>query len=343
MNTTPIGVVFSIGGVNMSYEVVLRDNYYLRELIQSITLSDSLDEIAYRANIGMVVTEDLQRIGISPADEIRISGIPLGDSQMRYLLHPAVVWTVPSVQSGMKTLDAVVYDRTIYLAKSDDEDLHLAGLTASQRILKYCDRWNIPIANLPDTGIPLAQSKYSAQSIYSMMRSDLQKSAKKGGKLYRPRMTPTGFELFEIGSNPNPYVFELQNGTVISIAQNRTLEDAVTRVKVTGATSDENTLAQPLAIVDGQTSLGTLQRVVSSSDVTTTEQAKSLANDLLEGITETFRVDALDVNTIRAGDKVIVNGIDLIVMSITHNLGVAGTMSMELASLAYVRKRMIER
>lgn len=323
------------------YEVVLRNEYYLRELITGITLSDSLDEIAYRANIGLIVTDDLQRIGINPADEIRVSGVPFGESEMKYLIHPAVVWSVDSAQSSTKSLSVDVFDRTIYLSKAEDEEVFVKGLTASQRIARLCSKWNVPISNLPNTGITLTQSVYKGQTIYSMMRDSLKQTAKKGGKLYRPRMTPTGLELYEIGSNPNPYVFELRNGTVTSISQKRTLDDAVTSVRVVGTGGDADKPSKTLATVTGDTSLGTLQRVVSDSDVETKAQAIAYGNSLLQGISESFRLEALDVNTIRAGDKVIVNGIELIVVSITHNLGAVGTMSMELASLATVRRNMI--
>lgn len=39
----------------MSYEVVLQNKYYLRELIESISLTESLDQIAYQASITLSI------------------------------------------------------------------------------------------------------------------------------------------------------------------------------------------------------------------------------------------------------------------------------------------------
>jgi len=74
------------------YEVVLADQYYLRELIKTIVLEDSLDEAAYRASINLVVTPDLQAIGFTPGQTMRVSGIPFGGNTMTYLLYLGVLW-----------------------------------------------------------------------------------------------------------------------------------------------------------------------------------------------------------------------------------------------------------
>lgn len=76
------------------YEVVLANKYFLREIVESIILEESLDEIAYRAEIKMVVTADFP--GITPGQECRVSGVAFGGANMVYLLHPGVVWECES-------------------------------------------------------------------------------------------------------------------------------------------------------------------------------------------------------------------------------------------------------
>ena len=195
-----------------SYEVVLKNKYYLRELIESITLEDSIDEIAYRATVQLKVTDELAQVGIAPGDAIRVSGIPYGGSSMVYLLHPGVVWECDSkASSGTKHIEVTIYDKTIYLDKSEDEYLFASGTTVSQRIKQYCNDWGIPISNIPETGVQLSKAVYRAQSIYSMIQSDIKETAQKGGKLYKRSILAA--ELYEI----SPVAFPASPANEVSV------------------------------------------------------------------------------------------------------------------------------
>lgn len=327
--------MITLGG--NKYEVVLANKWYLRELVDRITLEDNLQEIAYRANVDMTVTDDFP--GISPGQEIRVSGIPFGGSSMVYLLHPGVVWDIDSAKQNIKRLTATIYDRTIYLPESEDEYLFPAGQTADQRLRIYAEQWGIPLsANIPNTGIPLAKSLKRPASIYSHITADLKETAKKGGKLYRPRMTPNGLELYELGTNSTVWILEEEAG-VEEIGQNRTLSGAVTRVKVLGQADDQQK-SPVLAVVDGdRDKYGTIQKILQDPDIKNASEATAAAQQMLTGMQETFRVTGIDINTIRAGDKVQLNGMDLIVRSITHDLGEPGHMSAELETIDQIRRR----
>lgn len=330
----------------MSYEVIYKDKYYLRELIESISLKDSLDQISYRADIKLNVPASMPVVG--PAETIRISGVPYQMTSWHPLLDPGVVWETNSGRSSTKKLDVLVYDRTIYLDKSEDEYLLPAGQTASQRLRKYAADWGIKLSTVPDTGIKLKKAVYRAQSIYKMITSDLQETAKAGGGMYIPRMTPSGLELFKIGSNS--MVWELEAAEQVS--RTRTLEGAVTKVKVLGTQdraatgrnkksgNSEEAPTPVLAIVTGETAkLGTLQRMVQDEDVKTAAAAKQLGQSWLTGIQETYSFAGIDINTLRAGDATVIEGIELIITSITHDLGDPGHMQLEAASLDYVKRR----
>lgn len=322
----------------MSYEVVLQDKYYLRELIESISLADSLDQISYNATIQLKVPE--KSISLAPGQVIRISGVPFtgGDNKV-YLLNPGVIWECNSSNSSTKHIQLNVYDRTIYLAKSEDEYLFPAGGTATQRLKRYAKDWGIQLANIPDTKQKLSKAIYRTQPLYKMITADLQETVKAGGDMYIPRMTPAGLELFKIGSNS--LVWKLD--AIEEVSQNRTLEGAITQVKVIGSKENtgNETPSPVLAVVSSDLipKLGTLQRMVQDEDVTTTAAAKKLGNEMLTGIQESFSVSGLDINTLRAGDKVELGGMELIVMSITHQLGDPGHMSLELGSIELVKRR----
>lgn len=324
----------------MSYEVVLDNKHYLRELIESITLKDSLEQIAYEATIQLKVpAEGMQ---IEPGQNIRISGIPFDGNNMVYLLHPGVVWDLNSNTKGSKHITVVVYDRTIYLMKSEDEYFFKSGGTASQRLKKYATDWKIPLGNIPNISTKLSKATHRAQPIYNMITSDLQETVKKGGDMYIPRMTPAGLELFKIGSNKTVWNLE----AVEDVTQVRTLEGALTKVKVIGnaeqsGKSGPDSPSPVLAIASSPEipKLGTLQKIVQDEDTKTAAAAKKLAQSMLTGVNETFTIRALDINTLRAGDLVRFNGLKLIVTSVTHELGSPGHMSMELASLDFVKRR----
>jgi len=321
-----------------SYEVVLADQYFLRDLVESITLEESLDEIAMRATVRLAVIPDLQQAGIAPGQQMRVSGIPFGGSGMVYLLHPGVVWDCSSSTRGQKLLTAVVYDTTIYLSKSEDEYLFPAGETASSRLSRYATDWDFKLFNMPDTGITLPKAVYRTRTIYSMIQEDLRETVKRGGEMYRPRMTPYGLELYKLGGN-DP-VWALETGqNVEDLSQRRTLDGAVTRVKVLGnAAEDER--SPVLAVVTGEIEkYGTLQKVVSDSGLTDTGSAMSAGEKHLAGITETISVTCIDINTIRAGDRVQLDGYELLVTSVRHDLGQPGRMSLELAEDEVVRRR----
>lgn len=320
------------------YEVVLANRYFLRELIEGITLEDALDEIACRASVKLVVTEDFQQIGIAPGQEMRISGVHFDGSNMVYLLHPGVVWEVESTTRGQKHLTVTIYDRTIYLVKSEDEYLFPAGQTATQRLRQYAADWGIPLATVADTGIPLAKAVYRAQPIWSMIMSDLKETVALGGEMHRPRMTPDGLELAKLGQNKAVWALETDQD-IKEISQRRTLEGTVTQVKVLG-NAPEDQRSPVLALVKGETEkYGTLQVVHSDSKITSAAAAMSTGRKMLAGMQETFSVQTMDINTVRAGDKIRLNQMDTLVMSVRHELGDPGHMILELTWPDVIRRR----
>ncbi|KAA8747327.1 phage portal protein [Paenibacillus sp. UASWS1643] len=324
----------------MTYKVIVDDKYDITKLVETITLKDSLDQIAYQANIRLAVSASSGLPSISPGMAVRISGVPFGEKSMVHLLHPAVIWEVESSNSGTKRLSLTVYDRMIYLEKSEDEFLLPKDQTATQRLKTYAKEWKIPYATLPDTKTKLGKAVYRSQTIFSMMFADLKETAKSGGEMYHPRMTPGGLQLFQVGSNAK--VYELDR--LIDLTQMRTLEGAVTKVKVMAAsesTSGKEVPSKVLAIEqNGVEELGTLQKLVEDDQVKSTTAAKKLAKSHLTGIQETFTISAPDVNTIRAGDAVLVKGLKLIVMSVSRELSAGpGTMTLELGTAELVKRR----
>ncbi len=317
----------------MSYEVVFANKYDLSELVESLSLEESLNEIAYCANIKLVVTPDMPII--TPGQEIRIAGIPFGKTKKENLLNPAVVWECRSSNAGRKHLNITAYEKTIYLAKSEDERLMPGNQTATERIKQYAMSWGIPVGNIVDTREKLVRNIKRSQTILSMIMEDLKETVDKGGAMYRIRMTSRGLELFEVGGNSA--IWEL--GALEEVAQNRTLEGAITKVKVIGSQESENAVAKTLAVMEKDIEkYGTLQKLIMDSKIETVEQARKVAAKTLLGMQETISVTALDINTVRAGDRVRLNNLELIVTKVRHQLGNPGRMELELAAESKVRR-----
>lgn len=321
----------------MSYKVILQDQYDLSPLVEAISLRDSLEQVAYQGTVNLVVTPDMPPI--SPGMAIRISGIPYGKKDYVPLLHPAVVWEVETSNNGVKRMTLTLYDRTVYLDKSEDEYLFPAKQTATQRFKKYAADWNLKIAVLPDTEKQLRRSVYRTQSIYASMFADLRETAKAGGKLYHPRMISSGLELYELGTNKEVYILE----AITDTTQSRTLEGAATKVKVLATAASETGKEVPskvMAIEEKDIAkYGQLQAIIQDDEVKSPAAARQLARSKLRGIRETISLNAPDVNTIRAGDAVMLGSMKLLVISVSRELGSPGSMMLELGSYDDVKRR----
>ena len=113
----------------------------------------------------------------------------------------------------------------------------------------------------------------------------------------------------------------------------------MTKVKVLGNAS-KDARSPVLGVVTGETDLGTLQKVHTEHKATDAAAAMKVANNMLAGVQETVNVTAIDINTIRAGDHVHVEGWpELLAISVKHDCGSPGHMSLQLADVKYIRRR----
>lgn len=336
------------------YDVVLQGNSFLREAVESITTEDNLGEVACRTTIKLTVPGD-QFTGlpiIKPGHELQIIGTKFGSSDIDTVFNAGAVWDVSISNQQRRHWNIVLYDRSINMAKSEDEYYFAAGTTATQRIHQIAKDWNIPILSLPDTGQPLAKAFYRARNIWSIIMEALQETAEKSGKLYRLRMMPGtietnpkykfkagGLELVELGKNDPVWAMDFASN-LESISQRQTLDGAVTKVKILG-NAPRSTRPQVVGVVAGEVDkYGTLQKILAMHKSTDTGEAMSVAKHMLGGVMETIDAVAVDINTIRAGDRVYLDGYeDLFVISVKHDYGSPGRMSLQLAGKEHIRRR----
>lgn len=152
-------------------------------------------------------------------------------------------------------------------------------------------------------------------------------------------MISSGLELYELGTNKDVYVLE----RVTDTTQSRTLEGAATRVKVlaTAASETGNEVPSKVMALEEKdiAKYGTLQVIVQDDEVKSGAAARELAKSKLRGIQQTISVNAPDMNTIRAGDAVMLGSIKLLVISVSRELGNPGSMSLELGTYDDVKRR----
>lgn len=318
-------------------EVVLADKYYLGDLLEDggATLTDSLAEIAYRGSVVLPATPDMPTT--EPGQAIRVSG-PHPETGNMVVLLDGVLWTVESRDRGQKMLAFTICDRTIYLDRSEDECVFPSGQTAAARLKKYAADWGLSLGKLADTGAALGQVVYRSQSIFEMITRDLSETARQGGGLFRARMIGTQLELVKLGSNETVWKLE----TIEEVNQTRTLDGAVTKVTVLGAAA-EGEKSDVSDVQVGDTKLGILQRIVRDDQVDNPGAATAAAKALLGGVQETVSVTGPDVATIRAGDKVALDGVNWLVATVQHSLGNPGRMNLDLGSEEYIRRRFYAR
>lgn len=315
-------------------DIYLNNKYKIQGITEGISFSESIDNIAYTASVKLVETDEIEKIGIKKGDKIKIKDISF-ETKKEITIFNGVIWEV-NTSKKTKNIDLSCKERTIYIEESEDEYLFSEG-TATNRIKKYCSDWNIPTGNIQDTKIKLSKAVYRKQSILGMMIKDLKETAQKGGDLYKVRMLDE-LELIKLGSNST--VWKLETITD-DINIKSSLDGMVTQVKVLGKNENDEGKSPIIGIYKKDTSkYGTIQKIVQDESIENSSQALSFANNLFNTGEESISVScSVDINTIRSGDKISLNGNVYYVIDITHNKNSSTKMTMNLGTLDYIRRR----
>src|SRR3712207_9188259 len=99
--------------------IILRNKYKIDNLTEGIQLSEAIDGIAYTANITLVETEELKKLGISKGNNIEIYDIDFETKTNRQIFK-GIIWDIDRSKKT-KRLTMTCKERTIYLEESEDE------------------------------------------------------------------------------------------------------------------------------------------------------------------------------------------------------------------------------
>lgn len=300
--------------------------------MEGIQLSEAIDGIAYTANINLAVTEELKRLGIAKGHSIEIYDIDF-ETKKNKQVFKGIIWDIDKSRKS-KRITITCKERTIYAEESEDEYLFPEG-TATQRIQRYCRDWGIPIGSLVNTRIKLAKAIYRSDTILGMMIKDLKETAQKGGNLYKLRML-NKLNIVHLGSNKTVWRLET---IAEDINFKSSLEGMITQVKILGK-QEENKKTPVTGVYKKDTNkYGTIQKLVQDEKIKSSAEGRKRANTLFNTGEETVKISGIDINSIRSGDKISLDGQILYVIDITHNLGSIGKMDLNLSGLDYIRRR----
>lgn len=292
------------------YKIIIKD-MDVSDLVIRVTLSEGIDSIAYTASINMRISRDMSlNLLMNEGDNIDIID-PEGKVVFR-----GVIWNKNTDVVYFKTGTIECKERTVYLENSEDEYLFNGG-TATSRARRICRDWNVPIGHFPDTGITLTDTGPRVGNLYDMMLEDLRETAFKGGGLFKYRFLDK-LHLFKVGSNEIEH--DISN-IITSVNQTASLDGSITRVKVLGSTDEENKLSPVTGTFSKYVSdVGTIQKVVKDDKIESYSQAKARAQSMFVKSVKTIDVALVDSPSIRAGDKVFLNGFFAFATYVEHEL-----------------------
>lgn len=203
------------------------------------------------------------------------------------------------------TIEFTAYDPLYTMMKSKRHYYCRKGETGSTTIRRVAGNWpGISIGTVEGPNVGLAQKPYTSGTIGDMFAERLEESRKKGSGRYVIRDVKGKLNCLRVGSNRR--VFILEGKVVESAADEHSIEDLMTRVRVYG-TDDKNETAKVEATREGRTEFGIIQDIVYSSSYDSLAEARKAADEILKekGKPEIVRtIIAPDIPWIRKGDRV---------------------------------------
>lgn len=201
--------------------------------------------------------------------------------------------------------DLVAYDMLFRMAKSQDHRFYAAGTSTRSAIVGIMSDWNIPLGlyNGPDK--THAKQVFQNDTLAQIVQKFLDDAETNGSNKYVIRAREGKVEIVPRGSNAVIYHLEGRENVLSTTTQSE-ITDMVTRIKILGKADDEGRSAI-VSTIDGQTSFGILQKILTSSDDDSLQKATEEANKIIkeDGKPKLSQsMDCADIPTLRKGDKI---------------------------------------
>lgn len=241
-------------------------------------------------------------------------------------------WNPVEKNSG-SNLKCTCYDELYKLQKSQDNRYYPSGTGTKSALQGILDDWEIPQGDYEGPNASHGKTVYNNKYLSDIMLELLDDAVKKGEEKCIIRASQGYTSVIPKGSNGTVYVFKVDNTQCFS--QSVSTANLITRVKVVGK-ADDNGNRSVDAMLNGKTQYGIRQRIYTRGSDETLDDAKSAAQEILDGegkIEKEMTVQSPDVPFIRKGDLVYIMSGSIsdyyYVQSIQHNAD-AYSMTMEL-------------
>lgn len=298
--------------------------YDLTEIVETLKVSDSEGELATTVSVSfpnIQVEKAWLNTLFTAGDVIQVQA---DNGNGKKTVGTFTIWDRGYDSSNKKSFHVTAYDsKLIYLQKSEDVRFFEKGKTTEAIISAICKAWGVSLS-FKYTSITHELKQWRGDKLAEMIIELLDEVKNKTGKKYCIYSDNNKLVIAERGQNATVYEFAAKKNA-IATSSAITLENLVTKV-IIHSNSDEGVRSKLEATVTGDTSYGTLQRVIIRSDNTTLAESKKEANQMIKDDgkpVERFTLEAVDIPWIKKGDKINVAAGDMIgsfyVLSITHN------------------------
>ena len=307
--------------------------YDITEILETLKVSDLEGELATAVSLSFANVQ----VGTAWLSTLFTAGdviqVQADNGNGKKSVGTFTLWDKGYDNNTKKTLSVTAYDsKLIYLQKSEDVQFFPKGQTTEAIVSAICKAWGVSL-DFKYASITHELKQWRGDKLAEMIIEVLDEVKNKTGKKYCIYSDNNKLVISERGANTTVYEFAAQKN-VLTTSSAITLEGLVTKV-IIHSNSDEGVRSKLEATVTGDTSYGTLQRVIIRSDNTTLTESKKEANQMIKDDgkpEERFTIEAVDIPWIKKGDKINVAAGDMIgsfyVLSITHNCDLK-TMSIE--------------
>lgn len=323
------------------YVMVTDENgnqYNIKEFIQDLGWEENENEISVRSSF--TARNDKTSKGflssiIKPGCLIGIFASDGASFDGEVARGYVETWNPVEKNSG-SSLKCTCYDELYKLQKSQDNRYYPSGTGTKSAVQGIFNDWEIPQGDYKGPDATHGKMVYNNRYLSDIILDLLDDAAKKGGGRCVIRASKGRASVIPRGSNEEVYVFRADN--TCSFSQTISTADLITRVKVAGQ-SEESGKRGVDATLDGEIRYGIRQRVYIRGSDEKLEDAKSAAQEILDGegrIKKGMEVQCPDVPFIRKGDRVYLAGSpatgSYTVKGIRHHAD-AYSMSMELEAI----------
>lgn len=296
----------------IKYRVVVMDEsgkqYNIQDYIQNLGWEENDSEISVRSSF--TSRNDKTSKGylssiIKPGCLVGIFASDGGSLNEEVARGYVETWNPVEKNSG-NNLKCTCYDELYKLQKSQDNRYYPSGTGTKSALQGIFDDWEIPQGEYKGPNASHGKTVHNNKYLSDIILELLDDAVKKGEEKCIVRAAKGYTSVIPRGSNKTVYVFKVDNTK--SFSQTISTADLITRVKVVGQADDDGKRSVD-ATLNGETKYGIRQRIYTRGSDETLADAKSAAQEILDGegkIEKEMTVQSPDVPFIRKGDLVYI-------------------------------------